>query len=93
MANITVKFYSLWSLYLEKNSIALEADTLDDVMEKLDTLFAEQLREKLRKNNLPFTNFKDSSTVLVNGVSLRNFKNKRLKDGDLLQIFPPVAGG
>jgi molybdopterin converting factor small subunit len=93
MAKITVKFYSLWSLYLSKNAIALEVRDFDEAMEKLDALFGEQLRKKLNKKNIRFGNFKDSSTVLVNGVSLRNIKNRAFADGDILHIFPPIAGG
>jgi molybdopterin converting factor small subunit len=93
MAKITVKFYSLWNLYLNKNTVDLEADTFDEAMAQLDSLYGNKLREKLRINNLPFTNFKESSTVLVNGVSIRNIKNQVLKDGDILHVFPPIAGG
>ena len=93
MAKITVKFYSLWALYLNRNSISLEANTFDAAMGKLEALFGEQLRKKLNQKNVQFVNLKDSSTILVNGVSLRNVKNMQLKDGDLVQIFPPIAGG
>ena len=91
MAKITVKFYSLWALYLNKNSISLEACNLDDVIEELDILFGKQIRKKINKNNIKFDNFKNSSTILVNGVSLRNIKDTQLKDGDLIQMFPPIA--
>ena len=93
MAKIIVKFYSLWNLYLNKKEVPLEVDNLDEAMEKLEILFGDQLRKQLKSKKLQFENFKNSSTVLVNGVSLRNIKNRNLKDGDVLHIFPPIAGG
>jgi len=30
---------------------------------------------------------------LLNGTSLRNLKQTSLKEGDILQIFPPATGG
>ncbi len=93
MAKITVKFYSLWNLYLKKNTVDLEADTFDEAISQLDSMFGEKLRKKLQVNNLTFNNFKDSSTVLINGVSIRNIKKQVLIDGDILHVFPPIAGG
>ena len=93
MAKIIVKFYSLWNLYLKKNTVDLEADTCDAAIAQLDSLYGEKLREKSRINNLTFNNFKESSTVLINGISIRNIKNQVLKDGDILHVFPPIAGG
>jgi molybdopterin converting factor small subunit len=93
MASITVKFYSLWNLYLNKKSVEIYADDLDDAMKKLDKIFGEELRKKLLNNRIQFNNFKDSSTILLNGISLRNLKNHGLKDGDILHVFPPIAGG
>lgn len=93
MAKITVKFYSLWNLYLNTNSVTLEINNIDEAMEKLEVLYGEELRKKSHNNKLQYKNIKDSSTILINGVSIRNNLNKPLTDGDLIQIFPPIAGG
>ena len=45
--------------------------------------------EALEKLKIPD---KRAKLILLNGVHLRN-RDHRLKDGDVLVIFPPVAGG
>ena len=94
MAAVTVKFYSLWRQYLGKDSISLEADTMEDALAQVDAKFGANFREKLEKRGLPSDGkLQDYSVVLLNGTSCRDFKQTTLKDGDILHLFPPIAGG
>ncbi len=41
-------------------------------------------------------NVRDDVVILINGRNIRDFKDveiQKLKDGDVIAIFPPIAGG
>jgi molybdopterin converting factor small subunit len=94
MPSIAVKFYSLWRQYLGVDNVKLQADSLDDALAKIEERFGFRLREQLQAEGvLADGKIQDYSLVLLNGTSLRNLKQNSLKEGDILQIFPPAAGG
>ena len=94
MAVITVRFYNLWRQYLGVNSISLEADNIEVALAKIEDEFGARLREQLKIDGMQANGkLQDYSLILLNGISLRNLRQKDLKDGDVLQIFPPASGG
>lgn len=94
MAAVTVKFYSLWRQYIGTNSLSLNADTMEDALAQVDAKYRAQFREQLKKRVMPSNGkLQDYSVVLLNGTSCRDFKRTTLKDGDILHLFPPIAGG
>ena len=94
MPSIAVKFYSLWRQYLGVDNVKLQADSLDDALAKVEDRFGSRLREQLQAEGVQADGkIKDCSLILLNGTSLRNLKQVSLKEGDILQIFPPATGG
>ncbi|MCJ7653846.1 MAG: MoaD/ThiS family protein [Dehalococcoidia bacterium] len=94
MASISVKFYSLWRQYLGVDNTTLQADGLDEALGKVEERFGSHLREQLRGDGVQvYGKIQDYSLILLNGTSLRNLKQTSLKEGDILQIFPPATGG
>jgi molybdopterin converting factor small subunit len=94
MPAIAVKFYSLWRQYLGADNVKLQADSLDDALAKIEDKFGSRLREQLQAEGIqPDGRIQDYSLILLNGTSLRNLKQTSLKEGDILQIFPPATGG
>jgi MoaD family protein len=94
MTSIAVKFYSLWRQYLGVDNIKLQADSLEDALAKVEDRFGSRLREQLQVEGVQADGrIQDYSLILLNGTSLRNLKQTSLKEGDILQIFPPAAGG
>jgi molybdopterin converting factor small subunit len=94
MASISVKFYSLWQQYLGVDNTIMQADSLDEALNKIEEIFGSQLREQLRGNGVQVHGkIQDYSLILLNGTSLRNLNQTSLKEGDILQIFPPATGG
>jgi len=72
----------------------MEADNIDGALEKMEERFGSQLREQVQAHGIQLDGkIRDYSQVLLNGVNLRNLKQTELKDGDVLHIFPPGAGG
>ncbi len=56
---------------------------------------AELLKEVERRHGDGVKRYLDNCIVLVNGKNIAQLKGKRtrLKDGDEVSLFPPVAGG
>ena len=94
MASITVKFYSLWRVYLGVDSATLQADNLNEALAQVEERFGSRLREQLQAEGVQIAGkIPDYSLILLNGTSLRNLKHTNLKEGDTLQVFPPATGG
>ena len=53
------------------------------------------LRQASKRYGDEFTARLKTATVLVNGknISRLKWKNTRLEDGDVVSLFPPLAGG
>lgn len=75
---ITVKLYGLLRLDSGIKELQIEANSVSTLLHRLE-------EHGLKKSDLSGAN------ILVNG----QFSNKRtsLKNGDIVQLFPPVAGG
>lgn len=94
MASITVRFYSLWRLHLGTDNITLQARTIDDALTQLEERFGSRLRERLKADGIRLEGkMQDYSLILLNGTNLRNLKSLDLRQGDVLHVFPPAAGG
>lgn len=91
MAKVTVKFYATIREKVKTDHIELEADTFKKVIEILIKLHP-LLKEEIIDDDFKL---KDRYVYLVNGrnIVFLNGLDSKLKDGDKLAIFPPVAGG
>ena len=96
MEAITVRFYSLWQLYLNIDRISLPADNVAEAMSQIEKRFGSQLREQLRARGIQAElPIRDYSLLLLNGynVDKQNLQQVKLKAGDILHIFPLAMGG
>ncbi len=94
MARVTVKLYSLWQVYAGSASVELEADSLSKALEQVERMFGARIREGLRSKGVELSGrIEEISLVLLNGTNVRQLPDAGLKDGDVLHIMPPVAGG
>jgi len=91
MAKVTVKFYATIREKIKIDYIELEADTFRKAIEiliKMHPLLKEEIIDDAFQ-------LKNRYVYLVNGrnIVFLNGLDSKLKDGDKLAIFPPVAGG
>ena len=94
MALITVRFYGLWRINPGTGSVTLQATNVDEALAQVEEKFGSQLRGKLEADGIHLDGkIQDNSLILLNGIALHNLKSTDLKEGDVLHIFPPVAGG
>ncbi|MBT9159478.1 MAG: MoaD/ThiS family protein [Dehalococcoidia bacterium] len=89
MALVTVRFYALLRLRLSTDPLHVEATDVMEVIEHLEQKFGHQFRQEFGANE----KMRESCLFLLNGLNLRNLKQTRLKEGDILHVFLPTAGG
>ncbi len=89
-----MKFYSLWQVYAGTASVDMEAEDLADLLAQVEQKFGARVRERLQAGGVELNKrIADFSLVLLNGTNIKQLKEASLKDGDVLHIMPPVAGG
>ncbi len=94
MAKVTVRLYSLWQVYAGAASTVFEAKDLEDLLEQVEQKFGSRIREKLQARKIDLSGRIDEfSLVLLNGTNIKQVNDTSLKDGDVLHIMPPLAGG
>ena len=72
----------------------MEADTMEDALKQVDNRYGSVLREKLHARGMKLDGrIEDYSLVLLNNTNLRNLKERSIREGDVLHIFPSVMGG
>lgn len=91
---ITVKFFANFreAAGQERVEVAAVGDVaalLDELVRRFGERIAEQLYESGSKK------LRETVNVLVNGhgINLLSGLDTKLKDGDVVAIFPPVSGG
>ena len=91
---IRVKFFAaLWEITGEKE-IELDGTdmTVREVLQKLIERYGEKFKKEIMEND---DKVKDHYVILVNGrnIVFLDGINTKVKDGDLISVFPPVGGG
>ncbi len=94
--SINVKFFAIFRDLLGLKELQLEAGSkenlkLIDLLESLFQRFGEDFRSKILENG----NIRPKVNIMINGRNIKFLDgfNSPLKDGDIVAIFPPVAGG
>jgi len=91
---IRVKFFAaLWEITGEKE-VELDGTnmTVREVLQKLIERYGETFKKEIMDND---DKVKDHYVILVNGrnIVFLDGINTKVKDGDLISVFPPVGGG
>lgn len=92
MAKITVRFYTTLKEKVGKGTVELEAKNVANALEELKEQFGTKFTEQLYD---PSGKIKDYYILLLSGhtVYREEIKKTKVKEGDILHIFPPIAGG
>ena len=96
MEEITIRFHTLWQLYLGIDRISLQADNMEEAMAEIEDRFGTQLREQLQAHGIQADlQMRDYSLILLNGynVNKQDMQQFKLKAGDIVHIFPLAMGG
>jgi molybdopterin synthase sulfur carrier subunit len=89
---ITVRMYTILKEQVGCGKVDLEGSNVAEVLDKMKEMFGERFMRTLYEEN---GKVKGYYILLLNGkvVDHKKLKTYKLKDGDTLHIFPPIAGG
>ncbi len=93
LARVLVKFFATVREATGVKNIEMDADTIRDVLDKLQVKFGEQFTQTVFD---PATgNLKQFYSCMVNGkrIELLDGYDTKLADDDAIALFPPVGGG
>lgn len=81
---VAVRFFGLSRLILKQSRVELEAANVDELLSRLNERYPQMSLQDLR-----------NCVILVNGVNIAQLQiyRTRLKPGDEVHLFSPVAGG
>ncbi|MEM2896967.1 MAG: ubiquitin-like small modifier protein 1 [Candidatus Bathyarchaeia archaeon] len=92
MPEVTVKLYTSLREIAGEKETKVNAGTIKEVIAVLSKKYGDGFRNHLLDEN---GNVKPFFHIMVNGhkMGLLSGVETKLKDGDVLDIFPPIGGG
>ena len=94
MADATVKvrlFATLRKKYGVKELTVKCDGTLRGAIENASKIIGEGFLKEIYDENRG--KVKENMIIMINGRNIRDLKEIKIKDGDIIAIFPPLAGG
>ncbi|MEM1658951.1 MAG: MoaD family protein [Candidatus Jordarchaeales archaeon] len=92
MVKVKVRFYASFRDKYKVKEVEVDCDGgLESFMDSLDSKVKGAKRDLFdeKKNTV-----KDSVLFLLNGINVKTMKEPiKFKDGDVVSVFPPIAGG
>jgi len=84
IALVTVKLFATLRDHAGERELRLEAKNVGEVLNQLISKYGPDFQRQI-----------DKAAVLVNGRNITHLKGKqtRLKEGDVVSLFPPLGGG
>lgn len=90
---ITVRFYANLRQIAGSKEETIDSDELSvrDIINSLSVKFGDEFRKLMFENG----KLRGNVIILVNGLNVifRDGLNEKVKSGDSVDMFPPVAGG
>jgi molybdopterin converting factor small subunit len=94
LARVNINFVGPWRLFLGVRSVTVEANSIDEARDYVETNYGPVFQKKLQSRGIKKKqSIWDNSNVLLNGRNIRQLDETVLKDGDNLDLLPRVAGG
>jgi molybdopterin synthase sulfur carrier subunit len=90
---VTVKFFANFREAVGQEQVEIAAANVAALLDELVGRFGERMAEQLYEPSSK--KLRETVNVLVNGrgINLLSGLDTKLKDGDVVAIFPPVSGG
>ncbi|MCP8310105.1 MAG: MoaD family protein [Candidatus Methylarchaceae archaeon HK01M] len=73
---------------MEEPVVLYKGDSVMDAFSKLNKIYGEKISQLVFEKKS-----KDNWIFLVNGEAVIDLDKRKLKDGDILAILPPISGG
>ncbi len=90
MPRVKIKIFATLRERYGRGEVEVECDgTLRDAVEKAAKVLGPEFVSEVFRDGKP----RDDRIILVNGRHIQFLPEIRLKDGDVIVVFPPIAGG
>jgi molybdopterin converting factor small subunit len=94
LAKVTINFIGPWRLFLGVGTVTVEVDTIDEARNYVETTYGPVYEKTLKSRGIHAKqSVWENSNVLLNRRAIRPLDAPVLKDGDNLDLLPPIAGG
>lgn len=98
MAKVIVRLYSNLKELAQTGRVEVEAENvggaLNSIVTKFGSKFSQMLYDQEKsKNGDPIVRNCFSLVVNSEVIGFKGLEKKELKEGDMIHIFPPIAGG
>ncbi|MDD5647464.1 MAG: hypothetical protein PHY03_00875 [Dehalococcoidia bacterium] len=94
MATVNVRFVGPWRLYLGVERCTIQAATVEDVIEQMETTYGPKYHERLLRGGVKAKrSISGDSNILVYRVHIRQLTDHNLKDGDNVDVIARFVGG
>ena len=93
MAKVTINFIGPWRLFLDVRTVTIEANNIKEARD-YERTYGPAYAKKLKSRGIhEKQSVWENSHVLLNRRDIRQLDGLVLKDGDNLDLLPPMAGG
>ncbi|MFA5399461.1 MAG: MoaD/ThiS family protein [Dehalococcoidia bacterium] len=94
MATVNIRFVGPWRLYMGTEKCAMQADTIEEAIERMEAIYGPKYHERLLRGGVKERrSISGDSNILVNRVNIRQLTDHTLKDGDNIDVIPRFVGG
>ncbi len=94
MATVNVRFVGPWRLYMGVERFTLQAETVEDAVEQMETAYGPKYHERLLRGGITEKRtISGDSNILVNRVHIRQITDHNLRDSDNIDVIPRFVGG
>jgi molybdopterin converting factor small subunit len=94
LTSVNIKFVGLWRLFLGAQAVKVEANSIGEVRNYVETNYDPLYQHKLRSRGVKrMQSVWESSNILLNGRNIRQLDEPILEDGDTIDLIPMVGGG
>jgi len=94
LSHITINFIGQWRLSLGERDVSVEAESLKEIRDYIEDRFGPGFQGKLRSQGIRENiSIWENSNILLNGKNINKLNSPVLKDGDVIELLPRMAGG
>ncbi|RLI89587.1 MAG: molybdopterin synthase sulfur carrier subunit [Archaeoglobales archaeon] len=90
---VRIKLFATLREKYGKKELAVDAEDFRDVFYKASEVLGKEFLKEVFQNR-ELKEFRDDRIITINGRNIKDIKDEiRIKEGDVIAVFPPVAGG
>ncbi len=90
---VKIKLFATLREKYGKKEIVVDAEDFKDAFYKASEVLGKEFLKEIFQNE-ELKEFRDDRIITINGRNIKDIKDEiKIKEGDIIAVFPPVAGG